>query len=307
MAQSYWYYSQQGRQSGPVPSSELKQLAASGRLRPDDLVWKKGIAQWVPASAVRGLFSDGKPAELPSSAVRSRPREHVVAATTRQTSAQGRQIAVRSFIDGQLLVSGSYAAIFDLVKHAFAECGVSVKEASLEQGVIKGKASYAINLGASGGISVVATFCQSQHDTKVEVTASLTRGLDYFGVCKKKSKQVCERITGLIDDQVDSNAFFNDGRAAPTRRNKAQPGRYRRLAITGFWFSVGGLFCFAPGAIVGVIACGKALAGIATSDDSAGYRWAVAGCVIGMIAVFVWLAMISLCSHPEPFTKDVKH
>jgi GYF domain 2 len=51
-----WYYTQQGQQQGPVGPAQLKQLAAAGQLQPTDLVWKEGMANWVPASSTRGLF-----------------------------------------------------------------------------------------------------------------------------------------------------------------------------------------------------------------------------------------------------------
>jgi hypothetical protein len=63
-----WYYTQQGQQKGPVPTAQLKQLASSGRLMPTDLVWKQGMANWVPASNTRGLFP---PAAAPVAAAPS--------------------------------------------------------------------------------------------------------------------------------------------------------------------------------------------------------------------------------------------
>jgi hypothetical protein len=64
-----WYYTRQGQQQGPVGAAQLKQLAASGQLLPTDLVWKEGLANWVPASSARGLFP---PAAAPASG-RARP------------------------------------------------------------------------------------------------------------------------------------------------------------------------------------------------------------------------------------------
>jgi tetratricopeptide (TPR) repeat protein len=52
-----WYYSRDGHRQGPIADSRLKQLAAAGELLPTDLVWKQGLARWVPASKVRGLFA----------------------------------------------------------------------------------------------------------------------------------------------------------------------------------------------------------------------------------------------------------
>jgi hypothetical protein len=58
-----WYYTSDGQQKGPVGIAELKHLAASGQLRPTDLVWKEGMPQWTPANYARGLFPE--PAAAP--------------------------------------------------------------------------------------------------------------------------------------------------------------------------------------------------------------------------------------------------
>lgn len=52
-----WHYNQNGQHYGPVSAAELKQMAASGTLRPTDPVWKEGMAKWVPARSIKGLFS----------------------------------------------------------------------------------------------------------------------------------------------------------------------------------------------------------------------------------------------------------
>jgi hypothetical protein len=63
-----WYYAQQGQRQGPVDEEQLKQLAASGQLKPRDLIWKKGMAAWQAASAVEGLVpkpSEPEPPPIP--------------------------------------------------------------------------------------------------------------------------------------------------------------------------------------------------------------------------------------------------
>jgi hypothetical protein len=52
-----WYYTNQGRQVGPVNETMLKQLASTNYLRPTDLVWKQGYPQWIPANTIPGLFA----------------------------------------------------------------------------------------------------------------------------------------------------------------------------------------------------------------------------------------------------------
>jgi hypothetical protein len=56
-----WYYSEEGQQRGPVTTAELRQLAASRRLRPTDLVWRDGYSNWIPAAAAEGLFAQPGP------------------------------------------------------------------------------------------------------------------------------------------------------------------------------------------------------------------------------------------------------
>jgi hypothetical protein len=52
-----WYYASGGQQRGPVKTAQLKQMATAGELKPDDLVWCDGMANWSPASTVKGLFA----------------------------------------------------------------------------------------------------------------------------------------------------------------------------------------------------------------------------------------------------------
>ncbi len=50
-----WYYALDGEQQGPVSTDELKALVANRRLSLDDLIWKKGLAEWIKVSQVREL------------------------------------------------------------------------------------------------------------------------------------------------------------------------------------------------------------------------------------------------------------
>lgn len=56
-----WHYTRNGQQAAaPVAPAQLKQLAASGQLKPTDLVWQDGMLDWVPAGTVKGLFPSSK-------------------------------------------------------------------------------------------------------------------------------------------------------------------------------------------------------------------------------------------------------
>jgi hypothetical protein len=58
-----WYYAQQGQQRGPVDGGQLKKLAAAGTLAPTDLVWREGMADWKPASEIKGLLFPAQPSQ----------------------------------------------------------------------------------------------------------------------------------------------------------------------------------------------------------------------------------------------------
>lgn len=53
-----WHYTLDSQRYGPVSAAELKQLAASGKLQPDDKVKKEGMTSWVAASQIKGLIPD---------------------------------------------------------------------------------------------------------------------------------------------------------------------------------------------------------------------------------------------------------
>lgn len=75
-----WYYADAGRQVGPVEDAQLDELLRSGAVRDDTLVWREGMANWQPHSAVRG---PAKPIPIPAAAV-------PIAAETRFCSECGR-------------------------------------------------------------------------------------------------------------------------------------------------------------------------------------------------------------------------
>jgi hypothetical protein len=51
-----WYFLRDKTRLGPFSSAQLKDLAAQGKLRPSDTVWKEGIDRGVAAERVKNLF-----------------------------------------------------------------------------------------------------------------------------------------------------------------------------------------------------------------------------------------------------------
>jgi hypothetical protein len=61
-----WFYAHGQQQAGPVSFEELRQLAASGRVRREDMVWAEGTPAWLPAGTQPALFDPSAVAPIPA-------------------------------------------------------------------------------------------------------------------------------------------------------------------------------------------------------------------------------------------------
>jgi hypothetical protein len=68
MAGTNYFYAQGNQTFGPYTSSQLRELAAKGTLRPDDHVMPDSTRKWYPARKVKGLFRD-QPEPLPEDSI----------------------------------------------------------------------------------------------------------------------------------------------------------------------------------------------------------------------------------------------
>jgi len=61
-----WFYADRGQQQRPFPGAQFRELIASGRVRPDTLVWTEGMAGWQKAGEIPGLLSPAaRPLAIP--------------------------------------------------------------------------------------------------------------------------------------------------------------------------------------------------------------------------------------------------
>ena len=62
-----WYYlTSDGQQEGPVPESEIQNMFSQGIIKPSDLVWQEGMAEWTPISQVPQLSGYAPPTSAPA-------------------------------------------------------------------------------------------------------------------------------------------------------------------------------------------------------------------------------------------------
>jgi len=62
-----WFYAAEGKQQGPYPDGQFRDLVAQGVVRPDTLVWTEGMAGWQKAAEIPGLIGGaGGPPAMPA-------------------------------------------------------------------------------------------------------------------------------------------------------------------------------------------------------------------------------------------------
>ena len=98
-----WYYSKNGAQLGPIGPAEMESKLKAGEVAATDLVWKEGMADWLPAGKVPELqavlsppappSSEFPPTPAPVSPYASSPANHPLAAVAFGPVSQGQAIA----------------------------------------------------------------------------------------------------------------------------------------------------------------------------------------------------------------------
>jgi hypothetical protein len=69
----HWHLSRGGRTLGVYPDDKIREYIAQGRIGADDLVWKPGMAQWLPAGQVFGFAHESPAPEPALEPVQSQP------------------------------------------------------------------------------------------------------------------------------------------------------------------------------------------------------------------------------------------
>lgn len=106
-----WYYSKNGAQNGPISFEELKTKIESKEVGPRDLVWKDGMADWVPAGEVADLRpAFGVPVAAQPAPAASAPAAEAVAPAAAQAPVPGYQTQERPLQPGYAQAPATYGA-----------------------------------------------------------------------------------------------------------------------------------------------------------------------------------------------------
>jgi hypothetical protein len=69
MAEAIWYFADGEEERGPVTEAQIRTLIGTNNLTREDLVWREGMEDWVPAGEIPGLFDSAPVPAAPAPAV----------------------------------------------------------------------------------------------------------------------------------------------------------------------------------------------------------------------------------------------
>ena len=200
-----WYVGRNGERTGPFSDGELRELAASGRIGPADLVWREGMSAWAPASTIAGLLP-AVPAPNPYSA----PATSDLTVPVFQGSADGSmQYAEYLPRVGAALLDGIFVGLMGCIPGAVITAVFVV--------AAQGDAD------AAQAASLVANLCSTVVNTVI--------GLIYYVALETSSKQGTwgKQIVGIKVTDMEGRRI-TAGRAV---------GRYFAKWITGCTCGIG--------------------------------------------------------------------
>jgi hypothetical protein len=113
-----WFLARDGRQHGPLADAEMTKFVELGHLRPNDLVWRAGFAEWKPASAVFDLNDKTvtgapktEPAAQPSGPVAKSATVAAPSAPTNSTPANSAATVLKPAADAPITAASSPAPV----------------------------------------------------------------------------------------------------------------------------------------------------------------------------------------------------
>jgi len=89
-----WYIARDGKQHGPLSDVEMRTFVAQGHLKPTDLIWRPGFADWRPAPAVFAFQAPEPQPSAPRPQATRRPEPARGAAPTPERSFEPNRIRV---------------------------------------------------------------------------------------------------------------------------------------------------------------------------------------------------------------------
>jgi len=129
-----WFYSRGGTHQGPVTYQDLQRMAAQSEIGPDTLVWRSGMADWVPCRQFPdfSFAGQGTQSSAPASP-HTQPHSAFAAPSYAQVPLRTSGLAVASLVLGILFLCG----IGSLLATIFG--AVALSQISRSNGTLTGR------------------------------------------------------------------------------------------------------------------------------------------------------------------------
>lgn len=110
-----WYYAENNERRGPIDDAAFQSLVATGTIKPDTLVWREGLSEWVPysqagsaspapsahaAMAVAGAAAISGETGVCSESGKVYPRSELIEIDGRLVSAEYKHVALQRLREG---------------------------------------------------------------------------------------------------------------------------------------------------------------------------------------------------------------
>ncbi|HEX3628163.1 MAG TPA: RDD family protein [Verrucomicrobiae bacterium] len=111
-----WYYVEQGKQTGPANEEQFNTLVQSGKITTDTLVWREGMADWLPygqvhATAVAGgaVGAETKPQAVCAECGKMFPEDETIRYGDRRVCASCKPAFIQKLQEGAAINTGELA------------------------------------------------------------------------------------------------------------------------------------------------------------------------------------------------------
>ena len=116
MAQQ-WFYEKDGYEYGPLSSQQMQALGHSGKLAPEDLVWREGMQTKLPAAKYKGLLPErpvtqsNPPADSTEVVIESGPPDRGGTSRSRQSRGLNRGAVFSLGLESQSFVYSNWRTV----------------------------------------------------------------------------------------------------------------------------------------------------------------------------------------------------
>lgn len=108
-----WYYVEQGKQTGPASDEQLNALVQSGKITAETLVWREGMAEWLPYRQVHEMATtsgvtgaEAKPQAVCSECGKILPEDETIRYGDLRVCANCKPILLQKLQEGAALKTG---------------------------------------------------------------------------------------------------------------------------------------------------------------------------------------------------------